>query len=54
MKIYLLITGNHYQAFASLSRLCKEANLDKDTIKKSLPIEIGRVKILEIEVDERV
>jgi len=54
MKTYLLIIGANIQAFASLSRLCKEAGLDKSEIKKSLPIEIGKLKIIEIEVDERV
>ena len=54
MKVYLLIIGANIKAFVSLSRLCKENGLDKENIKKSLPVEIGRLKILEIEVDERV
>jgi len=54
MKIYLLIIGANIQAFYSLSRLCKESGLNKSFIKENLPFESGKVKILEIEVDERL
>lgn len=54
MKIYLLIIGSKIQAFASLSRLCKEIDIDKHYIKHHLPFENPNFKILEIEVDERV
>lgn len=54
MKIYLLIIGSKVQAFASLSRLYKELGIEKDSIKKNLPFEHGRIRILEVEIDERV
>lgn len=55
MKIYLLISGADIKAYASLFRLCKENGIDKIS-KKDLPAKIlgSGIKILEIEVDERV
>jgi len=54
MKIYLLIIGSKIQAFYSLSRLCKESGLDKEYLKENLPFESGRLRVIEIEVDERL
>lgn len=54
MKIYILIIGPKTQAFASLSRLCKELGIDKTYIKEMLPFGNGKIRIEEIEVDERL
>lgn len=55
MKVYLFVVGDSVKAYASLSRLCKENGIDKIS-KKDLPAKIlgSGIKILEIEVDERV
>lgn len=54
MKIYLLIIGSKIQAFASLSRLCKEIKIDKSSVKDKLPFKLSSFRIEEIEVDERI
>lgn len=54
MKIYILIFGTKIKAYASLSRLCKEAGISKDWVRDNLPFQTENVKIEEIEVDERL
>jgi len=54
MKIYLLIIGSNIEAFYSLSRLCKKIGIKKEYAKENLPIEGGKFRIIEIEVDERL
>lgn len=53
MKIYLLITGEKIKGYNSLKILCKEIGVDHSFIKENLPFESGRLKIVQIEVDER-
>lgn len=54
MKVYLLIVGDNIKGFSSLSRLCKEVDLNKNIIKNCLPFKMGNLRIVEVDVDERV
>jgi len=51
--MYLLITGSKIKGYLYLRRLCKDIGIE--TIKeKMLPIDLGNLQIVKIDVEERL
>jgi hypothetical protein len=54
-NIFIISTSNTIKAYSSFSRLCSENNIDKSKInKKNLPVKIGDITIVKVELDTRI